>query len=280
MTVRRNARKEVSGFLGADLRRRGAQDPPHGRFADLVTEPGQLAVHPAVPQAGFCQASSSTRSRRSARPRCRVTCLRNADMAFAGNPRTRSSRGGEPNQLAGSAVGRHPAAGPPGMPVSIGLPLERVRSDHCVICSPCHGRREQFVAERTLILVKPDGVRRGLIGDVLSRIEAKGLRIAAMDLRTLDWATAEAHYAEHAVKPFFGQLVDFTTAGPLVALVVEGPRAIEAFRVLAGSTDPIRASMGTIRGDHAQEIQHNIVHGSDSPESADREIKIFFPDLV
>ncbi|HTP16337.1 MAG TPA: nucleoside-diphosphate kinase [Streptosporangiaceae bacterium] len=136
------------------------------------------------------------------------------------------------------------------------------------------------MTERTLILVKPDGVRRGLIGDVLHRIEAKGLLIEAMDLRTLDRDTAEAHYAEHALKPFFGQLVDFITSGPLVALVVRGPRAIEAFRVLAGSTDPIRASMGTIRGDHALEVQQNIVHGSDSPESAEREIKIFFPDLV
>jgi len=136
------------------------------------------------------------------------------------------------------------------------------------------------VVERTLILVKPDGVRRGLIGDVLSRIEAKGLQIVAMDLRNVDRNTAEAHYAEHAVRPFFGQLVDFTVSGPLVALVAEGPRAIEAFRVLAGSTDPIRASMGTIRGDHALEIQQNIVHGSDSSESAEREIKIFFPDLI
>ena len=136
------------------------------------------------------------------------------------------------------------------------------------------------MTERTLILVKPDGVRRGLIGDVLSRIEGKGLRIVAMDLRTLDRDTAEHHYAEHSIRPFFGQLVDFITSGPLVALVVEGPRAIEAFRVLAGSTDPIRASVGTIRGDHALEVQQNIVHGSDSPESAEREIQIFFPDLV
>lgn len=136
------------------------------------------------------------------------------------------------------------------------------------------------MTERTLILVKPDGVRRGLIGDVLSRIEGKGLQIVAMDLRTLDRDTAEHHYAEHSVRPFFGQLVDFITSGPMVALVAEGPRAIEAFRVLAGSTDPIRASVGTIRGDHALEVQQNIVHGSDSPESAEREIKIFFPDLV
>ena len=99
-------------------------------------------------------------------------------------------------------------------------------------------------------------------------------------VRHLDRNTAELHYAEHSVRPFFGQLVDFITSGPLVALVVEGPRAIEAFRVLAGSTDPIRASVGTIRGDHALEVQQNIVHGSDSPEAAEREIKIFFPDLV
>ena len=136
------------------------------------------------------------------------------------------------------------------------------------------------MTERTLILIKPDGVQRGLIGDVLSRVEGKGLRLVAMDLRILDRETAEAHYAEHSVRPFFGQLVDFITSGPLVALVVEWPRAIEAFRVLAGSTDPIRASVGTIRGDHALEVQQNIVHGSDSPESAEREIKIFFPDLV
>lgn len=136
------------------------------------------------------------------------------------------------------------------------------------------------MTERTLILIKPDGVRRGLVGEVLSRIEGKGLRLVAMNLRTLDRETAEAHYAEHSVRPFFGQLVDFITSGPLVALVAEGPRAIEAFRVLAGSTDPIRASMGTIRGDHALEVQQNIVHGSDSPESAEREINIFFPDLA
>jgi len=136
------------------------------------------------------------------------------------------------------------------------------------------------VTERTLILIKPDGVRRGLIGDILSRIEGKGLEIVAMDLRTLDRATAETHYAEHTVRPFFGALVDFITSGPLVALVAEGPRAIEAFRVLAGSTDPVRASMGTIRGDHALEIQQNIVHGSDSAEAAAREIKVFFPDLA
>jgi nucleoside-diphosphate kinase len=136
------------------------------------------------------------------------------------------------------------------------------------------------VPERTLVLVKPDGVRRGLVGDVLARIERKGLRIVALDLRTLDADTAQTHYAEHADRPFFGSLVEFITSGPLVALVAEGPRAIEAFRALAGATDPVRATPGTIRGDHALEVQENIVHGSDSPDSAEREIKIFFPDLV
>jgi nucleoside-diphosphate kinase len=136
------------------------------------------------------------------------------------------------------------------------------------------------LSERTLVLVKPDGVRRGLVGEVLSRIERKGLRIVAMDMRTLDRDAAGAHYTEHAEKPFYGSLVDFITSSPLVALVVEGPRAIEAFRALAGATDPVRAAPGTIRGDYALEVQENIVHGSDSPDSAEREIKIFFPDLV
>jgi len=131
-----------------------------------------------------------------------------------------------------------------------------------------------------LVLVKPDAVRRGLIGEVLSRIERKGLRIVAMDLRTLSVATAESHYAEHIGKPFYAPLLDFITSGPLVAMVVEGPQAIEAFRALAGLTDPIAALPGTIRGDHALRMQENIVHGSDAPDSAEREIKIFFPDLV
>jgi nucleoside-diphosphate kinase len=128
--------------------------------------------------------------------------------------------------------------------------------------------------------VKPDGVRRGLIGEVLSRIEHKGLQIVAMDMRTLDMETATTHYAEHIGKPFFGPLVDFITSGPLIAMVVEGNRAIEAFRALAGATDPVRASPGTIRGDYSLIVQSNIVHGSDGPDAAEREIKIFFPDLV
>ena len=136
------------------------------------------------------------------------------------------------------------------------------------------------MSERTLVLVKPDGVGRGLTGEVISRIERRGLRIVAMDMRTVARDLAEVHYAEHAGKPFYGSLVDFITSGPLVALVAEGPRAIEAFRALAGATDPVRAAPGTIRGDYALEVQENIVHGSDSPDSAEREIKIFFPDLV
>jgi nucleoside-diphosphate kinase len=136
------------------------------------------------------------------------------------------------------------------------------------------------LSERTLVLVKPDGVRRGLIGEVLSRIERKGLQIMAMDMRTLDVETATTHYAEHIGKPFYGPLVEFITSGPLVALVVVGPRAIEAFRALAGSTDPVHASPGTIRGDYSLIVQSNIVHGSDGPDAAEREIKIFFPDLV
>jgi nucleoside-diphosphate kinase len=133
--------------------------------------------------------------------------------------------------------------------------------------------------ERTLVLVKPDGVARGLIGDVLGRIERKGLRLVALELRTLDRETAETHYGEHKEKPFFAPLVEFITSGPLVAAVVEGPRAIEAFRQLAGATDPVKAPTGSIRGDLATVTQNNIVHGSDSPESAEREIGLFFPGL-
>jgi nucleoside-diphosphate kinase len=136
------------------------------------------------------------------------------------------------------------------------------------------------LSERTLILIKPDGVRRGLIGDVISRIERKGLTLVALELRTLDRGTAQVHYAEHEGKPFFEPVVEFLTSGPLVALVAEGERAIEAFRALAGATDPVKALPGTIRGDYALEVGENIVHGSDSPDSAEREIKIFFPELV
>jgi nucleoside-diphosphate kinase len=136
------------------------------------------------------------------------------------------------------------------------------------------------VSERTLVLVKPDGVSRGLVGEVISRIERKGLTLAALELRQVERGLAEQHYAEHDGKPFFESLLEFITSGPVVAAVVEGPRAIEAFRQLAGGTDPVgKAAPGSIRGDFGLEVQFNLVHGSDSPESAAREIKLWFPNL-
>jgi len=136
-----------------------------------------------------------------------------------------------------------------------------------------------MATERTLVLVKPDGVRRGLAGEIISRLESKGLTLVAMELRTLDRATAEEHYGEHRERPFFGELVEFITGGPLVALVVEGPNAVAGTRRLMGVTNPVEATPGSIRGDYALEIGQNLVHGSDSPESAKREIGIFFPQL-
>ena len=133
--------------------------------------------------------------------------------------------------------------------------------------------------QRTLVLVKPDGVRRGLAGEVISRLEKKGLTLVAMELRTLDRATAEEHYGEHRERPFFGDLVEFITGGPLVAMVVEGPHAVAGTRRLMGVTNPVEATPGSIRGDYALEIGQNLVHGSDSEESAAREIGIFFPSL-
>jgi len=137
-----------------------------------------------------------------------------------------------------------------------------------------------IVSERTLVLVKPDGVSRRLVGEVISRIERKGLELVALRLRTVDRELASQHYAEHDGKVFFNDLLEFITSGPLVAAVVEGPRAIAAFRQLAGGTDPVeKAAPGSIRGDFGLETQFNLVHGSDSPESAAREIKLWFPDL-
>ncbi len=133
--------------------------------------------------------------------------------------------------------------------------------------------------ERTLVLVKPDAVARGLVGEVLARIERKGLRLVALELRTLDRATAKAHYAEHEGKPFFEPLIEFITGGPLVAAVAEGPRAIETWRAMMGPTDPVKAPSGTIRGDYGLIVTENLVHGSDSAESAAREIALFFPTL-
>jgi nucleoside-diphosphate kinase len=126
-------------------------------------------------------------------------------------------------------------------------------------------------------LIKPDGVERRLIGEILGRVERKGLTIAALELRSVSQDLAKSHYAEHDGKPFFGSLVEFITSSPLVAAIVEGPRAIAAIRQLAGGTDPVgKALPGTIRGDFGLETQYNLVHGSDSPESAEREIALWF----
>lgn len=130
---------------------------------------------------------------------------------------------------------------------------------------------------QTFIMCKPDAVERGLVGEIISRIERKGFRIVRMELRDVDRALAESHYDEHREKPFFGELVEFITSGPLVAMVVEGPDAIAAMRGLMGATNPIEAVPGSIRGDFATVIGENIVHGSDSPASAEREIGLFFP---
>ena len=135
------------------------------------------------------------------------------------------------------------------------------------------------MSERTLVLIKPDGVARGLVGEVLGRLERKGFRIVALEQRTLTAAVAEEHYGEHADKPFFGDLVAFITSAPLVAAVVEGPSVITSWRAMMGATNPANAAPGTIRGDLATETQMNVTHGSDSPESAAREIELFFPGL-
>ncbi|GAA2002915.1 nucleoside-diphosphate kinase [Brevibacterium samyangense] len=138
------------------------------------------------------------------------------------------------------------------------------------------------MTERTLILVKPDGVARGLIGKIIDRIETKGYVIEALDLRTASQETLAAHYAEHEGKPFYQPLVDLMSSGPLVAIVASGEGVIKGWRSLAGTTDPTTAAPGTIRGDFGRDwgtaVQQNLVHGSDSPESAEREIAIWFPE--
>jgi nucleoside-diphosphate kinase len=133
-----------------------------------------------------------------------------------------------------------------------------------------------MATESTLLIVKPDGVRRGLVGEVLRRVEAKGLTIEELDLRTIDRATAEEHYGEHREKPFFQELVAFITSGPVVVAKITGEAAITCWRTLMGPTDPVAAAPGSIRGDFATLITENVVHGSDSPESAARELKLFF----
>jgi nucleoside-diphosphate kinase len=132
------------------------------------------------------------------------------------------------------------------------------------------------MAEHTFIMVKPDGVRRGLVGEVVGRFEAKGLTLERMRLLTIDRPMAERHYAEHVGKPFFDDLVEFITSGPVVAMEWSGHGAVAVCRTLMGATDPAEAAPGTIRGDFGLEIGENIVHGSDSPESAERELGIFF----
>ncbi len=132
--------------------------------------------------------------------------------------------------------------------------------------------------DRTLILVKPDAFARGLSGEIIARFERKGLRIAELEKRQLDEETARQHYAEHEGKPFFGDLVDFITSAPLLAMVLEGHGAVVAARQVIGATDPLESATGSIRGDFALEVGRNLVHGSDSDESAAREAKLFFPD--
>ena len=133
-----------------------------------------------------------------------------------------------------------------------------------------------MTTESTLLIVKPDGVRRGLVGEVLRRVEAKGLAIEELKLLTIARGTAEEHYGEHRERPFFGELVDFITSGPVVVARISGEQAISVWRTLMGPTDPVEAPPGSIRGDLATLIGENVVHGSDSPESAARELKLFF----
>jgi len=133
--------------------------------------------------------------------------------------------------------------------------------------------------QRTLILVKPDAFARALTSEVIARFERKGLRLAAVKQMTVDSALAEQHYAEHREKPFFGDLVEFITGGPLVAMVLEGFEVVAAARQVIGATNPVQAAPGSIRGDFGLEVQTNLVHGSDSPESAARELDLFFPEL-
>jgi len=134
--------------------------------------------------------------------------------------------------------------------------------------------------DRTLILVKPDAFARGLTGEIIARFERKGLRLVALRHMMVTRELAERHYAEHSERPFFGELVDFITSGPIVAMVLEGTDAVRAARQVIGATDPLEAGTGSIRGDYAIEMGQNMVHGSDSPESAAREAALFFPELL
>jgi nucleoside-diphosphate kinase len=130
--------------------------------------------------------------------------------------------------------------------------------------------------QQTLVIVKPDGVRRRLVGEVVRRIEAKGFDVGDVKLMTIDEGLAHEHYAEHVDKPFFSELVDFITSGPVVVMIVEGPDAVAGVRQIMGATNPMEAAPGSLRGDYCTAITENLVHGSDSPESAEREVKLFF----
>jgi nucleoside-diphosphate kinase len=155
--------------------------------------------------------------------------------------------------------------------------MQKGERDEVGVPPACGGER-RMSTERTLVLIKPDGVERRLVGEIINRIERKGLNIAALELRDVSDELARRHYAEHEGKAFFGSLLEFITSGPVVAAVVEGPRAVMAVRQLAGATDPVeKAAAGTIRGDFGLETQFNLVHGSDSADSAQREIALWFP---
>lgn len=135
-----------------------------------------------------------------------------------------------------------------------------------------------MAVQSTLLIIKPDAMRRGLAGEIISRLEGKGLRIDAMRVVQIDRELAQRHYAEHSEKPFFVELVEFITSGDVIVAKVTGPEAISVLRALMGATDPAKADPGTIRGDFGKEITQNLVHGSDSPESAKRELELFFPE--
>ncbi|HEY3604515.1 MAG TPA: nucleoside-diphosphate kinase [Sporichthyaceae bacterium] len=135
------------------------------------------------------------------------------------------------------------------------------------------------VSEKTLVLVKPDGVRRGLVGQILSRFEAKGFTIVAANLRTLDKQTADQHYAEHVEKGWYGELREFITSGPLLSLILEGDQAVDVVRLMVGATDGRKAAPGTVRGDFSLSNQENLIHASDSLDSAAREMALFFPEV-
>lgn len=132
--------------------------------------------------------------------------------------------------------------------------------------------------QKTLVLIKPDAVQRGLVGEIVSRLERKGLKIIALKMLQMDKALAERHYAIHKDKPFFSSLVEFITSGPIVAVVIEGSNAVESTRRIMGETDPLKAAPGTIRGDYGSEIEQNLIHGSDSEENAKQEISLFFSE--